>query len=285
MPVKIKIKDTKKEKEKMSTIEVGRILPTTEKITKSVDVFHEYYNAGEKEIKYITFSYLPYNSVNDVVACTASEKTEVSGRLTGPIPPKHKSYVKWENLWFNPTVATVVLTKIHVQFMDNSEELIDGKDVVYMHDQKSVYYNEVTIPAQKKEEERKKIEAERKRIEDASKELSKSGSKAEAISTCSSIFSKFKDEETLLKVLDGARPCCAMGYCLGDYIEKEYSTNEELMKKAVSYWKHSIEFQQKYYNTPAAKEHAGYPEKYAAKIKKYEPAYVIPKKAGCVSFG
>ena len=285
MPVKIKIKNTKKEKEKMSTIEVGKVLTTTQEISNAVKVFHEYYNAGEKEIKYITFSYVPYNSVNDMVACTASGKIEVSGKLTGPIPPKHKSYVTWETMWFNPTVTTAVLTKIHVQFMDNTEEMIDGKDIVFTDDEKSAYYRDITIPANY-----------HKKIDDASGKLSKNYRKAGANDALSEVLSEFKnDEDGLLEVFKdvkkagevfkGTKTGCAMGYILGDYIERNYSSNRELMNTAVSFWKSSIDYQQKYYNTPDAKEHTGYPEKYAAKIKKYEPAYVIPKKAGCVSFG
>ena len=143
----------------MNAIEVGKILPKVGSVA-DVNIFHEYYNASQKEIKYITFSYVPYNSVNDMVACTASGKTEVSGKLTGPIPPKHKSYVEWENMWFNPTVKMVVLTKIHVQYMDNTEEVIDGKDIVFMDDKNSAYYNEVALPEQKARAEREKKAAE-----------------------------------------------------------------------------------------------------------------------------
>ena len=117
--------------------------------------------------------------------------------------------------------------------------------------------------------------------------MSKSYRKAVANDALSEVVSEFKnDEDGLLEVFKGVKKAgCAMGYILGDYIERNYSSNRELMNTAVSLWKSSIDYQQKYYNTPDAKDHTGYPEKYAAKIKKYEPAYVIPKKAGCVSFG
>ena len=244
----------------MSTIEVGKILTTTN-TADGVKVSHEYYNAGEKGIKYITFSYLPYNSVNDVVACRINGKTEASGKLTGPIPPKHYGNITWENMWYNPTVTTAVLTKIYVQFMDNTEEVIGGKDILTIDDPKSSYYHDIM----------RKIK------------LSKMLSQENGIEK---VFAELKDdEEALLEVLDSAKVGIKAGYLIGDYIEKEYSFNEVFMKKAVSFWKSSVADQQKYYNTRDARECQGFPEKYAAKIKKYEPAYVIPKKAGCITIG
>ena len=153
---KNKNRKNKKEKEKMSTIEVGKI-GTSRKISDAVEVGHLFYNTGEKEIKYIRFSYLPYNAVNDMVACTVSGKNEATGKLTGPIPPKYKGLVNWERMWYNPTITSAVLTHIHIQYMDNTEEVIDGKDIVCMDDPNSMYYNEITIPNRKKAEKERKI--------------------------------------------------------------------------------------------------------------------------------
>ena len=273
----------------MSTIEVGRILPKTEQITKSVDVFHEYYNAGEKEIKYITFNYLPYNSVNDVVACTASGKTEVSGRLTGPIPPKHKSHVKWESLWFNPTVATVVLTKIHIQYMDNTEEVIEGKDVISMENPNSTYYKAEEKRRQEEEKRRQEEAKEQERLNSCVRKLSayNDGDNAQTVGArIAEVFLELKDDEkTLFKAVSKASVGVMNGYLIGDCIEKEYSSNKEFMKQAVSLWKKSIYNQKTYYGMYAKQVFAckGYPEKYAEKIRKYEPAYVMTKQAGCVT--
>lgn len=243
----------------MSTIEVGKILPVTSQLD-SVDVWHQYYNASEKEIKYVTFSYVPYNSVDDVVACNASGKTEVSGRLTGPIPPKHDSRVEWKGLWFNPTIRKVVVTKIHVQFMDNTEEVIEGKDVLTIDNQNSRYYRDITL------------------VKAAKEELSKISDMNSAEKICSEVFLKFKgDEKTLMNMLSGLSANIDSGYYIGDYIEKKYSSDKEFIKVAVSIWKSTIAWQRRAYNTPAAIKHKGYPEIYASKIQKYEPSYVLPK--------
>ena len=250
----------------MSTIEVGKIMTTTNSAA-GVKVFHEYYNASEKEIKYITFNYMPYNSVNDVVASTTNGKTEAGGKLTGPIPPKHKSYVSWENMWYNPTITKAVITKILVQFMDNTEELIDGEFVLSMQDPQSEYYNEFG------------------KIDNIRSELNKNWSTSGNHKISLDIFSDINDEVSLLKVLDNVKMYYSTGYVIGDYLEKEYSSNDKVMKKAVFLWKESVAQQQKYYNTSFARSNPDFPQKYAEKIKKYEPDYVIPKKAGCVTIG
>ena len=263
----------------MSTIEVGRIRLETAEITKAVDVSHDYYNAGEKEIKYITFSYVPYNAVNDIVACTASGNIEVSIKVTGPVSPKHCRSVKGKHVWFNPTVKTVVLTKIHIQYMDNSEELIEGKDVVSMEDPNSTYYKAEEKRRQEAEkrfqEDEKRRQEERKQLERVlsyGKKLS-AYNKGDNIQTVEAriaeVFVELKnDEETLLEAVSKAWAGAGVinGYLIGDYIEKEHSANEDLVKYAVALWKKSIGNQNKYYVTYAA--YIGYPKKYAKKIKK-----------------
>ncbi len=143
----------------MSTIEVGKIYAVRNSVN-GVKVAHEYYNSSDKEIKYITFSYAPFNSVNDLVKCTVSGKTVASGELTGPISAKHKGYIAWENMWYNPTITTAKIVKIHIQYMDGTEEEIEGKDVVSMEDKESAYYNEV---GKKEAEERAKIASKQKK--------------------------------------------------------------------------------------------------------------------------
>lgn len=68
---------------------------------------------------------------------------------------------------------------------------------------------------------------------------------------------------------------------LGDEIVKLYPNNNQANKIAVIAWKEYVALAQKYY----AQAPKGEAETYAEKIKKIEPAYEMPKKAGCISFG
>lgn len=94
-----------------------------------------------------------------------------------------------------------------------------------------------------------------------------SGSDRERVLSSSDIASVSKN---------GMRGC----YNLGDAIEEAFSEDRDFMLIACKAWKEGVSLQQKWY----AYGTKGDPEKYAAKIKKYDPSYEMPKKAGCISF-
>lgn len=67
-------------------------------------------------------------------------------------------------------------------------------------------------------------------------------------------------------------------YSFGDEVEKAFADNETIIKLvSVEMWKDAIELQGKWTAVPFDKS---YPEKYTAKIKKYDPNYVPPKASG-----
>jgi len=133
------------------------------------DIETEIYNASEKTIKYITFSYVAYNSVGDVISCTIKKKNVVTGRLTGPIGVNETATVVFENMWYNTTISEVKIEEITVQYMDDSIETIAGADLPKVYDYNrqlnkgTVYYEKrgkAEEEAAKKREEEKKKEAE-----------------------------------------------------------------------------------------------------------------------------
>ena len=68
---------------------------------------------------------------------------------------------------------------------------------------------------------------------------------------------------------------------LGDQIEGLYISDPKCKQLAVIAWKEYVSLSQKWY----AYAIKGDAEIYAEKIKKVDPAYEMPKKAGCISFG
>ncbi len=78
--------------------------------------------------------------------------------------------------------------------------------------------------------------------------------------------------------------CCKTGMFairdLGDELDKLYLADSEVKKLAVVAWKEYVSLAQKWY----AYAPKGEPEIYAEKIKKIDPSYEMPKKAGCISF-
>ncbi|MBR6427398.1 MAG: hypothetical protein IKS28_06180 [Clostridia bacterium] len=68
---------------------------------------------------------------------------------------------------------------------------------------------------------------------------------------------------------------------IGDYVATLFESSPEGMNMAVKAWKEYVTLAQKWYSWAPK----GEAEVYAAKIQKIEPSYVLPKKAGCISFG
>ena len=67
---------------------------------------------------------------------------------------------------------------------------------------------------------------------------------------------------------------------LGNELESIYGGDADAMAMAVLAWKEYVSLAQKWYAYPPK----GEAEIYAEKIKKIEPSYEMPKKAGCISF-
>lgn len=71
-------------------------------------------------------------------------------------------------------------------------------------------------------------------------------------------------------------------YAAGNAIEAAYAPDTESMKLAVRLWKDGVKLHQQFYSYTYSGNKA---EDYVAKIQTVEPDYVMPKKAGCISFG
>ncbi|MBR2380999.1 MAG: hypothetical protein IKA84_00695 [Clostridia bacterium] len=88
-----------------------------------------FYNASDKTIKYITFTYVPYNQVDDVVIDTAN-KSVLSGKLVGPVDPGHIAEACFGNLWKSSVITRVEISKVFIEYMDGTNETIFGNDIV-----------------------------------------------------------------------------------------------------------------------------------------------------------
>lgn len=184
-----------------SSIEIGAINHSIN-FANGVDLTVQYYNASGKEIKYLEFTFVPYNAVNDAVYCTISNECEKIGKITGPIKVgsidmPNESYLysyrpiesifsaSWDAMWYNNTVSRIEISEVHITYMDNSEEIIDGSDLVSIDDENSVWAKDekaaLEVCEKMKEEkdkeaairkaEREKKEAAEKVIDDRRKEL------------------------------------------------------------------------------------------------------------------
>lgn len=74
-----------------------------------------------KDIKYMEFTFQPYNNVSDVQKSEIGNLINFTGQATGPIKAsdKFKKYY-WKNTWYNSTISCVKITKVKITYMDGS---------------------------------------------------------------------------------------------------------------------------------------------------------------------
>ncbi|MBR2387607.1 MAG: hypothetical protein IKB02_02440 [Clostridia bacterium] len=94
-----------------------------------VDIETLFYNSSEKDIKYITFTYCPYNDVVDIVTDRDGNST-VSKKLTGPIEKDTLAVANFSGIWYDNTISNVIIQEILVEFMDGTSEHLSDKEIV-----------------------------------------------------------------------------------------------------------------------------------------------------------
>ena len=97
-----------------------------------------FYNASGKDIKYVTFTYAPYNQVNDIVTDQYGG-TIVSKKHTGPIESGAMSIATFDGIWYDDTITEIILEKVSIDYMDGTSEEIAGSDLVDVYE--SITYN------------------------------------------------------------------------------------------------------------------------------------------------
>ncbi len=93
-----------------------------------VSVSGIFVNNSPKTIKYITLRFIPYNQVGDAVGCDIKKCSEYGLQCTGPVSPNHKKSFFGENMWYNYSIKSVKVSRVEIQYMDGTEETIQGSD-------------------------------------------------------------------------------------------------------------------------------------------------------------
>lgn len=105
-----------------------------------VDVSIAAINRSSKPIKYLDWTLVAYNRVDDPVECRIRRSSEADLRLTGPVAPgepklegrptsaAHDEWMlhgwSWGKVWYNATVERAVVKQVEVTFMDNTKIVI-----------------------------------------------------------------------------------------------------------------------------------------------------------------
>ena len=94
-----------------------------------VGVQFTFRNEGEKTIKYVTISFIPYNQVGDAVSSSIGGRSEFGIICTGPIAPNKKQSGRCECIWYNYSITSVRVSKAEIEYMDGTTEVIDGTNI------------------------------------------------------------------------------------------------------------------------------------------------------------
>ena len=87
-----------------------------------VDISLEWaYFDESKDIKYIYFTFVPYNNVGDQQSCRIRDYSRFRGLATGPISAENNFHTySWETAWYNSTITCIKIIKVEIQYMDGS---------------------------------------------------------------------------------------------------------------------------------------------------------------------
>lgn len=96
---------------------------------RSAGISVKFFNSSKKTIKYINFTAIPYNRVNDPVIDNMGNSTKVC-KLIGPIDPDTDATYKNDILFFSGVVDYYKLKNISVQYMDNTVKYFNYSDIL-----------------------------------------------------------------------------------------------------------------------------------------------------------
>ncbi len=89
-----------------------------------------FYNASGKDIKYITFTYIPVNQVGDVITDVNGESA-LFKKFTGPIAKDTITCARFHDIWYGDlAILYVKAAEISIVFMDDTTEVISLKELV-----------------------------------------------------------------------------------------------------------------------------------------------------------
>ena len=88
-----------------------------------------YYNTSKKTIKYFKWTMRCKNAVNDYVKCEIRGSRPMILNDTGPIEPGEKGGGTWENVIYNWTAVSAVLSGITITYMDGTTVSLTPADL------------------------------------------------------------------------------------------------------------------------------------------------------------
>lgn len=95
-----------------------------------VDCHINFYNISRKKVKYVNFTVIPYNRVDDQAYSKIGRKSEAILQVINYIDSSQNYNANWGNVWYNSTIKTMKIKQIEVIYADDTREIFDKeKDI------------------------------------------------------------------------------------------------------------------------------------------------------------
>ena len=94
------------------------------------DIMTSFWHDENRSIKYITFYYIPYNRVGDIVCCKVKKVSERGLLCTGPYESGKIHSALGRRMWRNHSVDSVKITKAKIEFMDGTKKTIPATEML-----------------------------------------------------------------------------------------------------------------------------------------------------------
>lgn len=91
--------------------------------TDGTGIDFEVYNPTNKIIKYLWFSVVGYNAVDDIVR--KGTLSTIKLKAVGPIKPKESATYSYDYVWFSDLVESAKVSSITVMYMDGTSKIIN----------------------------------------------------------------------------------------------------------------------------------------------------------------
>lgn len=100
--------------------------------TQGTSIRMEVLNPTKKTIKYIWFTFIGYNAVDDPIIDPKRGTKSITKQGIGPIEPDAAASYRFEYVWFTDLVSTAIISQIKVQFMDGTIKTIANPKSIMM---------------------------------------------------------------------------------------------------------------------------------------------------------
>ena len=111
------------------------------------DFYLSYINNSSKTIKYLYWTGIAYNRVNDLAYCEIRRSAVCNGWEQGPIEPQEEGGGEWSCVIYNNWAETMKLTNIRIEYMDGTSLNIAEADIKRMLKQPEIEVAEVDANA------------------------------------------------------------------------------------------------------------------------------------------